>query len=175
MNSGILVVAAQRELRRNLFDALDQAGYAQIHSARDVAHAAILLEGRPSLPPLQLMVMVLAGDEQQARSCCEQLRRLPGGADTPLIVVLAEEASLSPADLPAGIADWLSAAQIGNELVARWRRSQSGNPSSRKTAVAPAGDAHEDYRYVFEEGDSEWLIVDALTFRLLEVSPTLAR
>jgi hypothetical protein len=45
MNSGILVVAAQRELRRSLFDALDQAGYPQIHSARDVSHAAILLEG----------------------------------------------------------------------------------------------------------------------------------
>ncbi len=175
MNSGILVVAAQRELRRSLFDALDQAGYAQIHSARDVAHAAILLEGRPSLPPLQLMVMVLTGDEQQTRSSCEQLRRLPGGADTPLILVLAEEASISPADLPAGIADWLSAAQIGNELVARWRRSQSGDPGSRKLAVAPAGDVHEDYRYVFEEGDSEWLIADALTLRLIEVSPTLAR
>ncbi|MEO8999590.1 MAG: bifunctional diguanylate cyclase/phosphodiesterase [Rhodanobacter sp.] len=175
MNSGILVVAAQRELRRSLFDALDQAGYPQIHSARDVAHAAILLEGRPPLPPLQLMVVVLAGDEQQARNSCEQLRRLPGGAETPLIVVLAEEASLSPADLPVGIADWLSAAQIGNELVARWRRSQNGDLSPRKTVVAPVSDAHEDYRYVFEEGDSEWLIADAQTHRLLEVSPTLAR
>jgi len=175
MNSGILVVAAQRELRRSLFDALDQAGYPQILSARDVAHAAILLEGRPPLPPLQLMVMVLAGDEQQARNSCEQLRRLPGGADTPLIVVLAEEASLSPADLPAGITDWLSAAQIGNELVARWRRSQTGVLGPRRAAIAPASDAHEDYRYVFEEGDSEWLIADAETNRLIEVSPTLAR
>jgi CheY-like chemotaxis protein len=116
MNSGILVVAAQRELRRNLFDALDQAGYPQIHSARDVSHAAILLEGRPSLPPLQLMVVVLAGDGQQALTACEQLRRLPGGSDTPLIVVLADEATINPADLPAGITDWLSAAQISNEL-----------------------------------------------------------
>ncbi len=79
MNSGILVVAAQRELRRNLFDALDQAGYPQILSARDVSHAAILLEGRPVLPPLQLLVLVLDGDEQQARQNCDQLRRLPGG------------------------------------------------------------------------------------------------
>jgi DNA-binding response OmpR family regulator len=114
VNSGILVVAAQRELRRSLFDALDQAGYPHILSARDVAHAAILLEGRPPLPPLQLIVVVLTGDEQQARNSCEQLRRLPGGADTPLIAVLAEDASFGPADLPVGIADWLSAAQIGN-------------------------------------------------------------
>jgi diguanylate cyclase (GGDEF)-like protein len=175
MNSGILVVAAQRELRRSLFDALDHAGYPQIYSARDVAHAAILLEGRPPVPPLQLMVMVLAGDERQARNSCEQLRRLPGGADTPLIAVLAEEASLSPADLPAGIADWLSATRIDTELVARWRRSQSGDPGLRQTAAAAADGAPEDYRYVFEEGDSEWLIADAQTHRLLEVSPTLAR
>ena len=121
MNSGILLVAAQRELRRSLFDALDQAGYSQIHSARDVSHAAILLEGRQSLSPPQLMVAVLAGDQQQALATCEQLRRLPGAADTPLMVVLAQEATISPSDLPAGIVDWLSAPQIGTELVANWR------------------------------------------------------
>lgn len=174
MNSGILVVAAQRELRRNLFDALDQAGYPQILSARDVSHAAILLEGRPALPPLQLLVLVLDGDEQQARQNCDQLRRLPGGADTPLIAVLADDALLSPADLPPGITDWLSAAQIASELVPRWRRSQlAGGP--RKMAAAPDNAMHEDYRYVFDEGDSEWLIVDAQTRRVIDVSPTVAR
>ena len=71
MNSGILLIAAQRELRRTLFDALDEAGYPHIYSARDVSHAAILLEGRPSL---QLVVVVFSGDEQQAKSCIEQTR-----------------------------------------------------------------------------------------------------
>lgn len=175
MNSGILVVAAQRELRRSLFDALDQAGYPQIHSARDVSHAAILLEGRAALPPLQLIVAVLSGDEVQARVACEQLHRLPGGADTPLIVVLGDDATLGPADLPPGIADWLSAAQIGSELVPRWRRWQAGNGQRRPPAAAAEADAHEDYRYVFDESDSEWLIADAQSGRLLEVSPTVAR
>ncbi len=175
MNSGILVVAAQRELRRSLFDALDQAGYSHIHSARDLQHAAILLEGRPPLPPLQLMVVVLTGDEQQARNSFEQLRRLPGGTDTPLVAVLAEEASLSPADLPPGVADWLSAAQIGSELVPRWRRFLAGKKAPSKATALPAAGVLEDYRYAFEEGDSEWLIADAQTHRLLEVSPTLAR
>jgi diguanylate cyclase (GGDEF)-like protein len=175
MNSGILVVAAQRELRRSLFDALDQAGYPQIHSARDLQHAAILLEGRPPLPPLQLIVVVLAGDEQQARSCCEQVRRLPGGAETPFIAVLDHETSLSPSDLPPGIADWLSAAQISNELVPRWRRFLAAKKAPPRASVAPAVGALEDYRYAFEEGGSEWLVADAQTHRLLEVSPTLAR
>ncbi len=175
MNSGILVVAAERELRRRLFDALDQAGYPQIHSARDVAHAAILLEGRPPHPPLQLMVMVLSGDERQAQSCLEQLRRLPGGADTPLLAVLTEGATLNPAELSNGIADWLSTSQIDTELVARWRRAQMSHAGQRRPEPAEAGQAQGDYHYVFEEADSEWLIVDAQTNRLLEVSPTVVR
>ena len=175
MTSGILVVAAQREVRRSLFDALDQAGYSPIHSARDLQHAAILLEGRPPLPPLQLMVAVLAGDEQQVRNCCEHLRRLPGGAETPLIAVLDTETSLNPADLPAGIIDWVSAAQIGTELVPRWRRSLAARKAPSRTIALPATEAVENYRYAFDEGDSEWLIADAQTHLLLEVSPMLAR
>ncbi len=172
MNSGILVIAARRELRRNLFDALDQTGYPLIHSARDVSHAAILLEGRPPLPPLQLMVVVLDGDEQQARNACQQLRQLPGCADTPLIAVLDGDASPDPAGLPSGIADWLFAEQISSELVARWRRAQVAVPG--RAVVSPEA-SHEDYRYAFEDSDSEWLIVDAGTGRLLEVSSTVAR
>jgi len=174
MSSGILVIAAQRELRRSLFNALDGAGYLHIHSARDVPHAAILLEGRPLLPPLQLIVVVLTGDQQQAQKCCEQVRRLPGGAETPLIAVLAEEASLNRANLPAGIVDWLDAAQINTELVARWRRSLIVRGIGNEPEEPVSEGAHDDYRYVFEEGDSEWLIADAQTGRLLEVSPTVA-
>ncbi len=172
MNSGILLIAAQRELRRNLFDALDEAGYPHIYSARDVSHAAILLEGRPSL---QLVVVVFSGDEQQAKICVEQTRRLPGGAGAPLIAVLSEEASFNPADLPPGIADWLSAEQIGTELLARWRRSLGSGQNLPAPGTAPGGGEPGDYRYVFEESDSEWLIVDPQSRRLLEVSPTVAR
>ena len=177
MNSGILVVAAQRELRRNLFDALDQAGYPQIYSARDVPHAAILLEGRPPLPPLQLLVIVLAGDAQQARHACEQLRHLPGAAETPLIVVLADEATFGPADLPPGIADWLSAWNISDELIPRWRRSLAPE-GTRARVLPPVPEAMAEpdgYRFTFEEGDGEWLIADAQSGRLLEVSPTVGR
>src|SRR3546814_19954658 len=119
MNAGILLVAAQRDLRRALFDALDRAGYARLHSARDISHAAILLEGNAAQEPLQLMVLVLDGDETQACAACEQLRRLPGAAEAPLIVVLADGASCSPADLQPGIADWLCAGQIATEQIGR--------------------------------------------------------
>jgi CheY-like chemotaxis protein len=167
-NSGILVVAAQRELRRSLFDVLDRAGHAHIHSARDATHAAILLEGRE---PLLLMVAELDGDLRQAQQSCEKLRQLPGAADVPLIAVLTAQASFNPAELAADIDAWMYASQIQVELLARWTCLQNGNRKpSHPRSVDP-----EDYRYLYEEGDTEWLIVDPETACLIEVSPTVAR
>lgn len=172
MNSGILVVAAQRELRRDLFDVLDSAGYSQILSARDVSHAAILLEGRAASPPLQLLV--LAGDATQARASSEQLRRIAGCGDTTLLLVITDESSVVPGELPEEATDWLHANQVASELLARWSRSSSGTRTEVVDNGLPAL-YPEDYRCVFEEGDNEWLIADAKTLRVLEVSPIVAR
>ncbi|MEO8778621.1 MAG: bifunctional diguanylate cyclase/phosphodiesterase [Rhodanobacter sp.] len=146
-DTGILLVGSERELRRSLFDALDRAGYSRIHSARDLAHAAILLEGDPAQQALQLIVLVLDGDDGAARASCGQLRSLPGAATAPLIVVLTEQASCAPANLPAEVTDWLGAAQIGTELVARWQRAQlnATNLLARLAgADAPALPDHTD-------------------------------
>ncbi len=175
MNSGILVVAAQRDLRRSIFDALDHAGYSHILSARDVTHAAILLEGLQALAPLQLMVAVFDGDVAQMRQCCDQLRRLPGGTDTPVIAVLTSQTAPGPDDLPAGITDWVSATQVSSELIPRWRRSQVVRPTQRLTPVVPSANADDDLRCVFDESSDEWLIVDAQTHAVVEVNPTVAR
>jgi len=91
-------VAAQRELRRELFDVLDREGHPTIHSARDTTHAAILLEGRD---PLALIVMVFDGDGRASATLCEQLRLLPACADVPIIAVLLDEAAVKPSQLPA--------------------------------------------------------------------------
>ncbi|MDO1528714.1 EAL domain-containing protein [Fulvimonas sp. R45] len=172
-DSGILVVAPQRDLRRALFDALDREGHPAIHSARDPAHAAILLEGRA---PLALMVVAFEGDGRAALACCEQLRRVPACADAPLIAVLAEGAAIRPAQLPAGVGDWLYAAQVERELVARWQRlprsAWTGDAVPPPRAL-PAGDG--DYRFVFEADDGEWLVADPVSERVLEASPALVR
>ncbi|MCW8807364.1 MAG: bifunctional diguanylate cyclase/phosphodiesterase, partial [Rhodanobacter sp.] len=172
MNTGILVVAAQRDLRRNAFDALDQAGYSHIHSARDVPHAAILLDGIQSL---QLIVVVFSGDQRQAQTCCEQLRRLPGAADAPLMAVLSEDASFGAAEMPSGVLDWIHGTQINAELVVRWQRAQAGVPECLQTQEEPFDGAREDYRFLFDEGDLEWLILEPQTNRLLQVSPAVIR
>ena len=89
-HTGIMVIAAQRELRRAVFDALDRDGHLAVHSARDTTHAGILLEGRPDLA---LVVMVLDGDARDALASVEQIRRLPACAESPLIAVLTEDAA----------------------------------------------------------------------------------
>ena len=88
---GILLVASQRELRRELFDVLDGAGHPPIHSARDTTHAAILLEGRE---PLVLIVVAFDGDGRSSLTLCEQLRLLPPCADAPIIAVLVDDSRI---------------------------------------------------------------------------------
>ncbi|EIL94587.1 hypothetical protein UU5_11735, partial [Rhodanobacter sp. 115] len=168
--TGVLVVAPQRDLRRALFDALDHEGHPLIHSARDSAHAAILLEGRA---PLTLMVVALEGDGRAALASCEQLRRIPACADALLIVVLTDGATIRPAQLPAGVGDWLHASQIASELGPRWQRLRRTAWAGPGRAPAPASDG--DYRFVFDEDDSEWVIVDPSTERVLEASPAWGR
>ncbi|NUO74256.1 MAG: bifunctional diguanylate cyclase/phosphodiesterase [Frateuria sp.] len=166
MSAGILVVAAERDLRRNVFDALDGAGHPTIHTARGVPHAELLLDGRP---PLALVVVAFDGDAIDAQTSCEQLRRIPACADTTMIAVLAEGATVRPAELPNGISDWLYASQVALELVVRWRRA-------RPPAVLPlqAG-SEQQYRFAFEEDASEWLVVDPQTENVLETSSAVAR
>ncbi len=136
---GILLIAAQRVLRRTLFDTLEHAGHRPIHSARDMAHAAILVEG---LPPLQLVVVVFAGHAQDAREQCEQLARLPAAQGAPLLAVLAEGALLAPSELPDAVLDWLHAAQIECELIPRWQRASVSLTSViDKGAAAAVGHA----------------------------------
>ena len=169
-HTGIMVIAAQRELRRAVFDALDRDGHLAVHSARDTTHAGILLEGRPDLA---LVVMVLDGDARDALASVEQIRRLPACAESPLIAVLTEDAAIRPAQLPAGVADRLYASQIDSELIARWRRLQrTGSP---QPVAAPGAGQGGDYRFAFDETEGEWAIADVSRGRLLEVSPALVR
>src|SRR5690242_12139599 len=136
VNAGILVVAAQRDLRRNVFDALDGAGHPTIHTARGVPHAELLLDGRP---PLALVVVAFDGDAIDAQTACEQLRRIPACAEAPMIAVLADSATVKPGELPTGISDWLYGSQVALELVARWRRA-------RPEAALPVPVGPDQYR-----------------------------
>ncbi|RUL79683.1 EAL domain-containing protein [Dyella choica] len=178
--SGILLVASQRELRRELFDALDHEGHPTIHSARDMTHAAILLEGRE---PLALIVVVFDGDGRAGVTVCEQLRLLPSCLDAPIIAVLIDDATVKPTQLPPMVDGWLYASQIGSELIARWQQlsggklkqvaEQAGNPLPAPSFALPT--TTNDYRFIFEDGEGDWLIVDPAAERVVEANPAYIR
>ena len=179
--SGILLVAAQRELRRELFDVLDGQGHPPIHSARDTTHAAILLEGRE---PLSLIVIAFDGDGRSSLMLCEQLRLLPPCAEAPIIAVLVDDATIKPTQLPAVVNGWLYASQVGTELIARWQQLRSGDTPATPEKPAnlpsvpsalPVAQNGGDYRFVFEDGEGDWLIVDPQAERVVEASPAYMR
>ena len=172
--AGILLLASQRDLRRELFDALDREGHPAIHSARDTTHAAILLEGRE---PLALVVVAFEGDGRSALTQCEQLSLLPPCVGVPVIAVLAEGTTIKPAHLPDSIAAWLYASQVAGELVARWRKLDSKEPAAtaEQAPAKPTFTQTPDYRFVFEDGDAEWVMIDAQNQCVIEASPAFMR
>ncbi|GAB2794361.1 putative bifunctional diguanylate cyclase/phosphodiesterase [Dyella kyungheensis] len=169
--AGILVVAAQRELRRSLFDTFDRDGHFVVHSARDATHAGILLEGRP---PLALIVIVFEGDGREGMASIDVLRGVPACIGAPILAVLDDGAVLKPNVLPGGIADWLYASQIEHELLARWQRVH--RMAVRSDGLeGQASTSGGDYRFAFDEVESEWLIVDPARSQLVDYSPAVAR
>ena len=178
-NGGILLVASERELRRELFDVLDAQGHPPIHSARDTTHAAILLEGRE---PLALIVVAFDGDGRSSLTLCEQLRLLPPCTDAPILAVLVDDATIKPTQLPAVVSGWLYASQVGAELISCWHQLQGDKPeaaeekpASKAVIASPARPSGGDYRFVFEDGDGDWLIIDPLAQRVVEASPAYMR
>ena len=67
-----LIVAADREDRRVLFDALDAQAFEEIYSAKDIEQARSFLA-----PDLDIDVVLLEFDEQpdEALAFCEELRK----------------------------------------------------------------------------------------------------
>ncbi len=169
--NSVLVVAEQRELRRRLFDVLDRAGCLQIHSARDAGHARTLLRRQIGL---DLIVVVLAGSELHALGSCAQLRQLPCAAAAPLIAVLADDFPVSPEHLPEGVVAWLHASQITTELIPRWQQCRCAQAGALPAAGADVKDsAGVDHRQRVDDGKAEWLLVDAQSRCVYEVSPAL--
>ena len=150
--AGILVVAAQRELRRALFDTFDRDGHFVVHSARDATHAGILLEGRP---PLALIVIVFEGDGREGMAGIDVLRGVPACVGAPILAVLDDAAVLKPNVLPAAIADWLYASQIEHELLSRWQRVHRMVARQDSSGEGVATSSGGDYRFAFDEVDSE--------------------
>ena len=172
--TGVLVIAAQRELRRELFDLFDhEERHPVVYSARDLTHARQLLHEEPRL---DLAVMVCDGDARHTRQNVDTLRQWPSCARTPLLLILTEQASLKPGELPPDVADWLYASQIANELIGRWRRLAQAPAVPVIAASPPVATAERgDYRFAFDESEAEWVVVDPHGERIIESSVAMIR
>ena len=117
---GVLILAAQRDVRRDMFDAFDHVGFRPILAARDVAQAESLLLDEP---PLALVVLALEADPSRVLGFAHALRSRLGYRDTPLIAVVDDTAAMDTRLLAPVFNDWLRRASIRSELLPRATRS----------------------------------------------------
>ncbi|HEV7776269.1 MAG TPA: EAL domain-containing protein [Luteibacter sp.] len=157
--TGVLIVAAQRERRRRLFDALDGHGGFAILSARDTAQADALLSEEPSIT---LAVVLFEGDTGDARACCELLRSISSYARVPILAVLGDDEILGQAGLPDFVADWMHVANVPRELVPRALKV-IGAP-----VTASAAGVGRDYRFAFDRASGDWCLARADNMRIVD-------
>ncbi len=163
---GILIVAARREDRRALFDALDGQGYGPILSARDIVHARSLLTESP-VPRLAVLDFCTMPAESAAFGA-----ELQG---VPVIGLLGtarehdgERATWNFRHRPPGVVEWLRTPVDAMEARARAEAVLRTEP----LPDAGAGeDADDDYRCIFEGSGDGLLFSDTRSGAILEVNP----
>jgi diguanylate cyclase (GGDEF)-like protein/PAS domain S-box-containing protein len=163
---GILIVAARREDRRALFDALDGQGHGPILSARDIVHARSLLTESP-MPRLAVLDFCTMPAESAAFGAELQ--------DVPVIGLLGtarehdgERATWNFRHRPPGVVEWLRTPVDAMEARARAEAVLRTEP----LPDAGAGeDADDDYRCIFEGSGDGLLFSDTRSGAILEVNP----
>ena len=118
MNNLILVVDDDALTRIHLRELLEYAGY-QVVEASDGEQALVTYnQVKPELVLLDALMPKMDG-----LTCCERLQKLPGGADTPVLIVTAmyDEKSVEKA-FAAGATDYITKPIQWSVLRARVRR-----------------------------------------------------
>jgi diguanylate cyclase (GGDEF)-like protein/PAS domain S-box-containing protein len=166
----LLIVAASRDDRRTLFDALDGQGFGTLYTARDAAQArALLTDG----PPIELVLLDIVGEAREAVALCALLRGMPAYAHVPVLGILAAEPELRvwghQRALP-GVAEWLRRPIDAGETLARVRAALARQPA----AAVPVPVQAADYRFAFDASEDA-LIVSDPRGKVLEVNPQFER
>lgn len=164
-----LVVARERQDRRELFDALDRLGFDAIHSAGDLGQAQLALQ--PGQQP-DLMLVELAPDPAAALAFCAGLAS--SGAAAPLLIGLLPAGAGVPAGDTGAVqpADWLGLPVRGDEAEARVRALLA---SARRPLQAPAAPDVADYQFAFDGSRDELAVVDPAAGAIVEVNPAFER
>jgi diguanylate cyclase (GGDEF)-like protein/PAS domain S-box-containing protein len=161
-----LIVAADREDRRVLFDALDAQAFEEIYSAKDISQARSFLA-----PDLDIDVVLLEFDEQPdaALAFCEELRK-QSRRDLPVIGILGSRGgSWRDGRLPAGLVEWIARPVKADDAQARIKVALAAHSAGnvRSPHAASAGDR---YQFAFDGSLDELAIVDPASGRVIEIN-----
>ncbi|WP_240601771.1 EAL domain-containing protein [Oleiagrimonas sp. MCCC 1A03011] len=168
----VLIVAADRDDRRRLFDALDGQGLAALYTARDARQARNLLSESAEL---QAVILDFHGEAHENVALCAHLRSLPEAAGVHILGILSadpQQRSWGYQHVPPGVDDWLRSPIDVGETRVKLLTLLSGK--DRKPAIVGAG-AMGDYRFAFDCDDNELLVLDADNGEILDLNPSFER
>ena len=163
----LLIVAADRGERRVLYDALEQAGFEVLYTARDVTQARALLA---QIPVLDLVLLEFNGEAGEAVSLCAQLARRQGPAVLGLLAGESAQRVWGFHRAVPGVSDWLAAPFAAGEVCARVNTALG-----RRTTVAAVSGEADDVLRLFFDTSSDELLVSGSDGRILACNDAFAR
>ena len=166
---GALIVAADRDDRRVLFDALDAQAFEEIYSARDIPQARGFLS--PEIG-IDLVLLEFGDDPREALAFCDELR-LHASSDIPVIGLLGSRGgSWSGGRTPPGLIEWIARPVKPDDALARIKVALA----ARSSGAVRTTPAHADrYQFAFDGSLDELAIVEPSSGRLLEVNTTFVQ
>ena len=166
---GALIVAADRDDRRVLFDALDAQAFEEIYSARDIPQARGFLS--PEIG-IDLVLLEFGDDPREALAFCDDLR-LHANSEVPVIGLLGSRGGAwSGGRAPAGLIEWIARPVKPDDALARIKVALAARSSG---AVRTAPTHADRYQFAFDGSLDELAIVDPSSGRLIEVNNTFVR
>ena len=161
-----LIVAADREDRRVLFDALDAQGFEAVYSAKDLVQARgfVEQEARPDL-----VLLEFAGESKDTLAFCEEVRQLDEAAPVQIIGILGSRGGAWRWDSrPPGLVEWIASPIKADDAAARIKVVLAKRTVGARSTGNLAG--AERYRFVFDGSLDEIAIVDPASGRILDVN-----
>lgn len=161
-----LIVAADREDRRVLFDALDAMGFEAVYSAKDLAQARgfVAQEARP-----ELVLLEFVGESADTLTFCDEVRGLDADAPAQIIGILGSRGGAWRWDSrPPGLVEWIASPIKADDAMARIKVALAKLAGAvRSPGGSPAA---ERYRFVFDGSLDEIAIVEPASGRILDVN-----
>ena len=166
-----LIVAADREDRRLLFDALDAQGFEAIYSARDIAQARGFLAQDSRL---DLVALEFQADSADALEFCAEVHAAGPAGQVPILGILGSRGDAWGWDnRPPGVVDWIASPINANEATARIKVVLAVRRSG--VVRAHAGSGGDRYQFAFDGSLDELAVVDPSTRRILDVNSTFVQ